>query len=140
MPATVVYNDRSVRVSGAVAEGESLWIPTAELKESIGWELKPQGACLGDTCVPIPATRSSEFFRDSGSVFNLAALGRLLGQSVVHDSESSVWVFGEPAETRRTPLESLTAPDFELPDLDGKMHRLSDYRGKKVFLFAWGSW
>jgi hypothetical protein len=27
-----------------------------------------------------------------------------------------------------------------LPDLDGKMHRLSDYRGQKVFLLAWASW
>ncbi len=28
-----------------------------------------------------------------------------------------------------------TAPDFELPDQDGKIHRLSDYRGKKVILY-----
>ncbi|HSY78461.1 MAG TPA: redoxin domain-containing protein [Verrucomicrobiae bacterium] len=34
----------------------------------------------------------------------------------------------------------MQAPDFELPDLDGKLHRLSDYRGKKVFLLAWASW
>ena len=28
-----------------------------------------------------------------------------------------------------------TAPDFELPDQDGIMHKLSDYRGKKVVLY-----
>jgi len=27
------------------------------------------------------------------------------------------------------------APDFELPDQDGVMHKLSDYRGKKVVLY-----
>lgn len=27
------------------------------------------------------------------------------------------------------------APDFELPDQNGKMHRLSDYAGKKVILY-----
>ena len=27
------------------------------------------------------------------------------------------------------------APDFELPDQNGQMHRLSDYRGKKVILY-----
>ena len=27
------------------------------------------------------------------------------------------------------------APDFELPDQNGDMHRLSDYRGKKVILY-----
>ncbi len=26
------------------------------------------------------------------------------------------------------------APDFELPDQNGKIHRLSDYTGKKVIL------
>ena len=27
------------------------------------------------------------------------------------------------------------APDFELPDQDGKLHKLSDYRGKTVLLY-----
>lgn len=27
------------------------------------------------------------------------------------------------------------APDFELPDQNGELHRLSDYRGKKVVLY-----
>ena len=27
------------------------------------------------------------------------------------------------------------APDFELPDQDGQMHKLSDYAGKKVILY-----
>jgi peroxiredoxin len=29
------------------------------------------------------------------------------------------------------------APDFELPDLEGKVHRLSDYRGKIVIINFW---
>ncbi len=32
------------------------------------------------------------------------------------------------------------APDFTLPDLDGKPHRLSDLRGKVVFLNLWTTW
>ena len=31
-------------------------------------------------------------------------------------------------------LES-QAPDFTLPDQNGELHRLSDYRGKKVILY-----
>lgn len=27
------------------------------------------------------------------------------------------------------------APDFELPDQNGQMHKLSDYAGKKVILY-----
>lgn len=30
-------------------------------------------------------------------------------------------------------------PQFELPDSEGRMHRLSDYRGKVVFLNFWAS-
>jgi len=37
-------------------------------------------------------------------------------------------------------LESLEAPDFELPDLDGKRRRLTEFRGKKVLLHAFASW
>ena len=29
----------------------------------------------------------------------------------------------------------IKAPDFELPDQNGKMHKLSDYAGKKVILY-----
>ena len=76
----------------------------------------------------------------AGENFNLAALARHLGQPVVHDDKNGVWYFGEAAATRRATLASLEAPDFELPDLDGKLHRLSDYRGKKVLLAAWASW
>jgi peroxiredoxin len=32
------------------------------------------------------------------------------------------------------------APDFVLTDLNGEKHRLSDYRGKGVFLNFWGTW
>ena len=32
------------------------------------------------------------------------------------------------------------APDFALPDLNGTVHHLSDYRGEKVYLFFWASW
>ena len=32
------------------------------------------------------------------------------------------------------------APDFELYDLDGDAHKLSDYRGKPVLLNFWATW
>lgn len=30
--------------------------------------------------------------------------------------------------------------DFELTDVDGKVHKLSDYKGKPVYVEVWGSW
>lgn len=37
-------------------------------------------------------------------------------------------------------LAGTAAPEFELPGLDGKTHKLSDYKGKVVFLNFWATW
>lgn len=36
--------------------------------------------------------------------------------------------------------EGSTAPDFELVGLNGETYRLSDFKGKGVFLNFWGTW
>lgn len=33
-----------------------------------------------------------------------------------------------------------STPDFTLPDLNGKQHRLSDYRGKWILVNYWAMW
>lgn len=140
MGTDIIYGGRHSQLSGAKAEGDNLWLYRTDLTPVSGWKLKPEGVCKGEVCVPIPPAREVEFVRDGGRMFNLAGLARQLGQPVVHDDKNGTWYFGEAAATRRATLASLQAPDFELPDLDGKMHRLSDYRGKKVLLAAWASW
>ena len=91
---------------------------------AIGWDAKPYGLCRGDVCVPFPV--------EAGRV-DVRAFAERLRQPVV--SEGDVWAFGEPARTT-----SLDAPDFTLPDVDGREHSLSDARGKKVMLVTWASW
>jgi peroxiredoxin len=49
-------------------------------------------------------------------------------------------VLGVGAAARSDALRSLEAPDFTLPDLEGRRHSLSDQRGKKVLLVTWASW
>ena len=97
--------------------------------------------CRGELCYPLPPTRQSEILRlrSGQSWFNLTAFARMLSQSVAHDAAHSFWYFGVRPDQRRQ-LASLEAPDFTLPDLDGKLHSLSDFRGKKVFLVTWASW
>jgi hypothetical protein len=59
---------------------------------------------------------------------------------VVRDDAARIWVLGVGAAARSDALRSLEAPDFTLPDLEGRRHSLSDQRGKKVLLVTWASW
>ena len=119
-------------------EGESLWLPAIALSMATGWELKPEGFCRDEICVPLPKGRESEFRQ--GDEVDAAKLFRHAGQPLAASRDKSVWSFGTSAAMRSTALESLEAPDIGLPDLDGKVHRISDHRGKKVFLSTWASW
>ena len=138
MAIDIIYGERATTGVDASATGGGLWLSGDDLKRVSGWEFKPQGFCKGDVCVPVPDARKSEFV--AGQRYNLAALAGLLGQPVVTDAEFNAWCFAEAAAERKRMLTSLDAPDFSLPDLDGRMHSLSDYRGKKVFVVSWASW
>ncbi len=137
-PVTIIDENTVASVS-AEPQGDDLWLTSAGLKAALGWELKPEGLCRGASCIPVPPARHAEFVRADGGV-NAAALARQRGQAVVHDEAGTVWVFSRSGESRATMLRSLQAPDFALPDLLGRMHRLSDARGKKVLLASWASW
>jgi len=141
MSVTILYKERPPYTAAATAEGEDLWVHAHELPGATGWELRPEGACRGDVCVPIPRGREGEFVRDRPArCFNVAALARLRAEPVVHEDAHGVWFFGDGAAARRTEMQSLRAPDFTLPDLEGRPHALADYRGKKIFLVFWASW
>jgi len=140
VPATIIYdNHANTQVAKANVEGDNLWLATEDLTGATGWELKPEGACRGETCVTIPAGRRAEFVRPDGR-FNLAALARQIAQPYAVDERHVVWSFARAPEAIGAQLRSLEAPDFTLPDLDGKLHSLSDYRGRKVLLMSWASW
>ena len=134
---TLLINGRTSELP-AGAPGEGPWAPVDRLSELTGWELKAEGACLGDLCVPLPRGRESEFVREGW--FNIGALAGHLSQPIAFDSEAEAWCIGEAAQDRAAELESLEAPNFTLPDYLGKDHQLHDYRGKKIFLVSWASW
>ena len=135
---TVLTEHGATELSVAEAAMDDLWITTEDVESLSGWELKPEGLCRGAVCIPVPAGREAEFTRPTS--VNLAAFWRLRGGPVLHDAERATWILGEPASERGAALDSLEAPDFTLPDVDGKPHSLSDYRGKKVLLATWASW
>jgi hypothetical protein len=112
------------------------------LKRATGFALKPQGVCRDELCFPIPRGRRSAFLSRQGATtwFNLSEFARLLRQPAAHESDASVWYFGPRPDEQNGFIGSLVAPNFKLPDMNGKQHSLSDFRGKKVLLLTWASW
>ena len=138
---TIVYDDAATEINPANQEPGQLWITTSDLTRSTGFEIKPQGVCRKELCFPLPKAQKQDFVRKNAGKnwFNLLAFAQLVQQPVAHDDALSIWYFGLRADQRQT-LASLQAPDFTLPDMNGKMHSLHDFHGKKVFLITWASW
>ena len=135
--AIVLYDGRAIRLNRVGADpagGDALWINKLDLPSISGFELKPQGACREDICIPIPRAMMR------GDLFNLSAFAQRVGQRVVADAAARVWSFGEIPVVRGAFLESRMAPDFNVPDRKGRPVRLSQFRGKKVLVVTWASW
>ena len=134
-PFTLIDDGKVTEVAASV-EGERVALSPSALADSLGWKLEPQGLCREDVCVPVGRHRDRV---NQGGV-DLAAFAELLERPLALDASEGVAALAASAASRGSQLASLEAPDFTLPDLDGKLHALSDQRGKKVLLAAWASW
>lgn len=139
---TVIYDKRTTEVAPppAALPADDLWVTLPDLKRATGFVIKPQGVCRDELCFPIPKARRSVFLSKQRSItwFNLSEFARLLRQPVAREKE--VWYFGPRHDEQNSFIGSLIAPDFKLPDMNGRPHSLSDFRGKKVLLLTWASW
>lgn len=138
----VIYDGVATEVSAAPESSSDLWITTDDLSRATRFVVKPQGVCRDELCFPLPKSRKAEFVSKKGATtwFNLSEFGKLIKQPVVADQKNGVWYFGARASEQNGYLASLEAPNFALPDLNGKLHSLADFRGKKVLLVTWASW
>ena len=109
-------------------------VSAESLAAATGWTVKPEGFCHGDVCVP-----AGDAVGADGRVDLVAFAGRL-GRPIVLDLAEQAVSLGAAAADRGATLASLTAPDFTLPDLTGKLHSLAQYRGKKILLATYASW
>lgn len=135
MPPITIIADESRTVEG-VAEGDRVLIDPDRLPDALGWELKPEGLCRDDVCVPV---RDASRLVVDGRL-DVAAVAGALGRLTAMDASAGLVAVALPAEQRRQALDSLQAPPFTLPDLDGAAHRLDEWRGTKKLLVAFASW
>ena len=113
---------------------DRLDLTDVEFARLTGWEVKPEGACQDDVCVPLPALD-----RDAEGRFDVRVVADRLGMPVAHDDAHGLWALG-PRSGDRKVLESTRMPDLVLPDFDGGAFDLASARGRKVVLIAWASW
>lgn len=141
-PVVVLGETGSLELEDAVAEGRTLWIDPADLPAVMGFELKPEGACRADICIPVREGKPDALVKDIDGrrLFSSTRLADILGQAYVVDTEAGVWSFAPPSDEDTGGLATVEAPDFALPNLEGETVRLSDFRGKKVLLLTWASW
>jgi hypothetical protein len=132
----ILIDDQRVHTVRARTAGDAVSLDADEVQRALGWQLEPEGLCRGDVCIPV---------RDRAALagpdgIDLDELASILGRPLALDVAERAAALGTGAADRAAALHQLVAPDFELPDLAGRLHRLSDHRGKKVLLIAYASW
>lgn len=105
---------------------DSLAITREQFAAGTGWDIKPEGACKAEVCVPL----------DQSAGFDVATTADRLRMALVHDAAAGLWALG-PESLGDRALVSARAPELVLDDINGKTFRLSSLRGQKVAIVSW---
>jgi peroxiredoxin len=112
-----------------------LVIDAAGFQEATAWELKDIGMCNGPVCIPLRGIEVG-----SGDGLDALRLAEVLRRRVVLDVAAESGALGADPQVRTAGLSDRVAPEVVLPDLDGKLHSLSDLRGSKALLVTFATW
>ena len=121
---------------------EGTWfVPLKPFAEQLGLKIEyPQGTervvlCGGvesELCVPL------EFQNADDGVVNIDGVTYV---APAHISKTFGFkVYKASANQLEVIHPTHLAPEFTLPDLEGTPKHLQEFRGKKTFLYVWGSW
>ena len=103
-------------------------IDPTDLEARTGWSIRPEGACQGEVCVPLP----------SGPL-TAAMLSDRLGMAIVNNETHGLTALG-PSTVAGRALESVDVPDVTLADFDGNEVRLADVTGERAVIVSWAPW
>jgi hypothetical protein len=132
----IVLTGEQIHDVDAVVRPGTLLLAPASVPEVTGWELKPEGLCREDVCVP---THSRPDVQVDGRV-DLHVVAELLGRPLAIDEETGVAALGESSATRAAQIASGRVDDLVLHDVDGKPVSWSSLGRKKKVLVTWASW
>ena len=106
------------------------------LPDLVGWELKAEGLCRADACVPL----SDRAIIEQPGGGDLLAAAAAWGRPAVVDVDAALVAVGEPTTERHQAVYDRIAPNFTLPDLDGMPCSRSAWSGRKRLLVVFASW
>ncbi len=121
---TVLDGERSTQV---VSDGMLLEVD--DLLAATGWELKPQGLCRGEVCVPTSLSAPVSLIDVATALHRPVALEQL--------TDAWVAVLGEPGGTALHVGD--VAPSVVLPDVDGRDVQVTG-TGRKTAVVVWSTW
>ena len=132
---TFLDAEHGARPARGRVDGDRVLLDPASLGELTGWQLKPEGLCRDDVCVPV---RDPDLTVDGA--IDVGRFAAALARPVVIDAANAVVALGERSADRRGPIEAGVAPDFTLPQLEGGTFTFSSLGRRKKLLLAWSSW
>ena len=135
MTLTYLDAEHGARDATGTSDGTRVLLDPASLTNLTGWELRPEGLCRGEVCVPV---RDPDLTIDGA--IDAARFAAALGRPAVVDASAGVVAVGETSSERRGPIEAGVAPDFTLPQLEGGSFTFSSLGRRKKLLLAWSSW
>jgi hypothetical protein len=133
---TIVDPEGRHELAGNAHDGR-LWAEPADLARVTGWQLKPEGLCRDEVCIPL--SDGLPVLSPEGLV-EIGGFAASIGREVVVDADHAVAAIGDSATAVAESMASLEAPEFTLPDLDGTPVSLHDFDRRKRLLLAWSSW
>ncbi len=112
-------------------------IDAATFEQLTGWDLRVEGLCSGDACIPV---RDRALAVPEPGIIDLEVVVPLLDRPIVVDHHARVVAVGATSLARRDALVSRRAPAFSLPALDGSLRSLEELRGRLTVLVTFSTW
>ena len=119
----------------AIWDDQRPFVKETDIEKSLGWELKPEGLCKDDSCIPYTPLKDPD-----SEYVDFLDITNTLGFSNVLDVELGLAAVDTFSLLRTSALKDRKAPNIELPDVDGQLHSLSKWSDKKKLLVAFSSW